>query len=169
MHVTDFEARAVAVQTAWPERGEAALVGQLGQRVGLVHELGELRTAEEITHDGGKRLRVDEFLRGHALDVHVEQSHALFHQTLRAGKADAALVGKKLAYRADAAGTKVIDVIDDAFALFQLQDVADGGEEILGHHNALVGIDSNAEFLVDLVTADAGEVVFLRVEEQALE
>ena len=169
MHVADFEACAVAVQTARSERGEAALVGQLGQRVGLVHELGELRTAEEITHNGGKRLRVDEFLRGHALDVHVEQSHTLFHQALRAGEADAALVGKKLTHSADAAGTKVIDVIDDAFALFQLQDVADGGEEILGNHDALVGIDTNAELLVDLVTADAGEIVFLRVEEQPLE
>ena len=103
MHVADFEAGTVAVETTRSKRGETTLVRQLGERVGLVHELRELRTAEEITHDGGKRLRVDQLLRRHAFDVHVEQSHALLHQTLRAGKTHAALVGKKFTHRTDAA------------------------------------------------------------------
>src|SRR5439155_715190 len=42
MHVTHFEAGPVAGEPARPQGGEAALVGQLGQRIDLVHELGEL-------------------------------------------------------------------------------------------------------------------------------
>ena len=92
MHVADFEAGAVAVQTAWPKSGEAAFVGELGQRVDLVHELRELGATEEITHHGGERLGVDEFLWGHAFEVHIEEGHALFDEALSAGEAHAALV-----------------------------------------------------------------------------
>jgi hypothetical protein len=37
--VADFESGALAGQTARPQRGETALVGDLGERVGLIHEL----------------------------------------------------------------------------------------------------------------------------------
>ena len=42
MDVAHLEAGALARQTARPKRREAALVGDLGERVGLVHELREL-------------------------------------------------------------------------------------------------------------------------------
>ena len=63
----------------------------------------------------------------------------------------------------------MVDVVDDTVAFFQLEDVADGSEEILGNHDPLVGIHLDAELLVDLVTADAGKVILLRVEEKTLE
>ena len=53
MHVADFEAGAVAVETTWSKSRQTALVGELGERIGLVHELRKLRTAEEIAHDSG--------------------------------------------------------------------------------------------------------------------
>ena len=39
VHVADFEARTLAGQTARTQRRQAALVGDFGERVGLVHEL----------------------------------------------------------------------------------------------------------------------------------
>ena len=48
MDVADFEARAFARQTARPEGRQAALVREFGQRVRLIHELRELRGAEEL-------------------------------------------------------------------------------------------------------------------------
>ena len=169
MDVADFEAGAVAVQTARPEGGEAALVRQLGQRVGLVHELRKLGPAEEIAHDGREGLRVDQLLRGHALDVHVEQGHALLDQALGTGEAHAALVGEEFTDGPHAAGAEVVDVVDHAFTLLELEQILHGTEEVLGHHDALVGADLAFELAVDLVTADAGQVVLLRVEEEALE
>src|SRR4051812_4638542 len=41
MNVADFEARAIARESAWPEGRKPALVRQLCERVRLVHELGE--------------------------------------------------------------------------------------------------------------------------------
>ena len=45
MHVADFEAGTLTGQTARPERRETTLVRDLGERVGLVHELAELATS----------------------------------------------------------------------------------------------------------------------------
>ena len=45
VHVADLEAGALAGQAARPERREAALVGDLGERVGLVHELARAATS----------------------------------------------------------------------------------------------------------------------------
>ena len=42
----------------------------------------------------------------------VEQRHALFHETLGAGEADAALVGEQFADGADAAAAEMIDVVE---------------------------------------------------------
>ena len=168
MNVADFEAGAVAGQTARPEGGEAALVGQLGQRIDLVHELRELAAAEEIADDGGQRLRVDELLRRHAFDALIEQRHALLDEALGAGQADAALVGEQFADGADAAAAEMIDVVQAAFALFQAQEILGGGDQIfLGQDAGIAALD--AELLVDLVTADAAEVVALRIEEQPLD
>ena len=41
VHVADFEAGTLAGQTARPKRRETTLVRDLGERVGLVHELAE--------------------------------------------------------------------------------------------------------------------------------
>jgi hypothetical protein len=63
MHVADFEACALTGETARSKGREAALVGDLGERVGLIHELRELRGAEELADRGHDRLRVDEVVR----------------------------------------------------------------------------------------------------------
>ena len=43
LDVADFEACALTCETTGPKCREAALVGDLGERVGLVHELRKLR------------------------------------------------------------------------------------------------------------------------------
>ena len=69
MHVAHLEAGALARQTARAKRRQAALVGDFRQRVRLVHELAELRRAEELAHGGGRRLGVDQVLRHHRVDI----------------------------------------------------------------------------------------------------
>ena len=48
MHVTHFEPGALARQAARTEGREAALMGDLGERIRLIHELRELAGAEEL-------------------------------------------------------------------------------------------------------------------------
>src|SRR3546814_589618 len=110
VHVAHLEAGALAGQAARPEGREAPLVGDLRQRVGLVHELRELRGAEELAHRGGRRLGVDEVVRHHRVDL--DRGHALPDRTLHAQQAEAVLVLHQLADRAHPAVAEVVDVVD---------------------------------------------------------
>ena len=80
VHVAHLEAGALARQAARAQRGHAALVRDLGQRVGLVHELRQLRGAEELLQRGGDRLGVDQVVRHERILLGLAQ--ALFHGLL---------------------------------------------------------------------------------------
>ncbi len=129
MHVAHLEAGALARQAARPERRQAALVGDLGQRVGLVHELRQLRGAEELAHRRRRRLGVDQVLRHDRVDL--DRAHALLDRALHAQQADAILVLHQLADRADAAVAEMVDVVDLAAAVAQVDQRLDHGEDVL--------------------------------------
>ena len=63
VHVAHLEAGALARQPARSERRQAALVRELRQRIGLVHELRELARSEEALDHRGDRARVDQVVR----------------------------------------------------------------------------------------------------------
>ena len=159
----------VTGQATGAECGQTALVGETRQRVGLVHELRELGGTEELLDGGHDRADVDEALGRDLVDV--LGAHALTHDALHAAHADAELVGHQLAHGADAAVAEVVDVIDleTVLARGQGQQVTQGGDDVLIGEDSDVLLRGEVELLVDLVAADAGEVVTLRVEQQALE
>src|SRR5881394_1433702 len=109
MHVANFESSAITGETARPESRQAAFVGQLGERVDLIHELRELRTAEEVADDRRQRLRVDELLRRHRFQALIEQRHALLHEALGASQTDTALIGEQFADGTNTAAAQMID------------------------------------------------------------
>ena len=108
--VAHLEPGALAGEAARPQRGKPALVGEPGQRVGLVHELGQLARPEELLDGRHHRPDVDEGLRGDGVDV--LGGHALPDHPLHAGEADAYLVLDELADGADPAVAEVVDVVD---------------------------------------------------------
>ena len=82
VNVAHLKARALTREAAGAECREAALMRQLGERVVLIHELRELRGAEELLyrrHDGAD---IDEPLRRDALRL--LNRHALAHDALHA-------------------------------------------------------------------------------------
>src|SRR6185503_4668357 len=126
----DFESGAIAGKTAGPEGGEAAFVGQFGQRIDLVHELAELRPAEEIADDGGERLGIDELLGRHRFEALIEERHAFLDEAFGAGEADAALIGEEFAHGPDAAAAEVIDVVGAALALLEAEQILGGVDQV---------------------------------------
>ena len=110
MNVADLETGALASQAARPQRREPALVRDLGERVGLIHELRELRRAEELLDHGGGRFVIDQLLRHQGLDV--LQAHPLLDRPLHPHQSDPELVLDQLADRAHAAVAEMVDVID---------------------------------------------------------
>ena len=143
----------------------------LRQRVGLVHELRELRRAEELADGGHDRLGVDEVVRHGRRHLLIDR-HLFLDGALHADEADAELVLHQFANGADAAVAKVIDVIDDADVLAQLEQITDRAVEVLGGEGALVEPVRRLiliELDVELQAADAREVVLARIEEHAFE
>ena len=132
VHVSDLEPGPLTRQATGPERGETALVGEAGQRVGLVHELAELRGAEELLDRGDDGTDVDQGLRRDRLDV--LGGHALAHDPLHARQADAHLVLDELAHRAHPAVAEVVDVVGEVVVGLvvgvQLHQVRDRGEDV---------------------------------------
>ncbi len=63
MHVANFKAGPLASQTTRSKRGNTALVGDLGERIGLIHELRQLAGTEEFAHRSGNRLGIDQIVR----------------------------------------------------------------------------------------------------------
>ena len=159
----------VAGEAARAKRGQATLVREARQRVVLVHELRQLRGAEELLDGGHNRADVDEALRRDVIDV--LGGHALAHDALHAAHADAELIGDELADRANAAVAEVVDVVGllGLVASVQGEQVAKRAHDVLGGENGLGGVDVDAELLVDLVAAHLGEVIALGVEVQAVE
>ena len=159
----------MAGEAAGAERGEGALVRKAGERVALVHELGELAGAEELLDGRHDRADVDERLRGDLVDV--LRAHALTDDALHTAHADTELVRNELAHGADAAVAKVVDVVEALGGVTGVegQQVAQGLDDVLLREHAGGGLEVEAELLVDLVAADASEVVALLVEVEAVD
>ena len=120
------------------------------------------------------RLGVDEIVRHERVDL-LRHAHALLDGALHPDEADAVLVLHQLADRADAAVAEVVDVVDRAAAVLQLDEVAHRLEDVLRREHreierrALVLRHVAVELVVQLEAADLAEVVALGVEEQVVE
>ena len=136
--VADFEAGALTGQTAGPERRQAAAVGEARQRVHLVHELRQLRGAEELLDRGDDGADVDQRLRRDRLDV--LGRHPLAHDALHAAEADAHLVLDQLADAADAAVGEVVLVVEAVARLLldEVQHVAERRQHLAPAEHVLV-------------------------------
>ena len=135
MHVAHFEAGALARQAARAERRDATLVRHFRQRVVLVHELRQLRGAEELLDRGGHRLGVDHFLRHQAFGL--GQRQALLHGALDAHQADAERVLGHFADRTHATVAQVIDVVDLAVAVADVAQLLDDVEDVRASRRAV--------------------------------
>ena len=167
VHVAHLEARPLAGQPARPQRRDAALVGDLGQRVGLVHELRQLRGAEELAHRRRHRLGVDQVVRHQVLGLGLGQ--ALLDRPLDPHQPGAELVLRQLPHRAHAPVAEVVDVVDLAAAVAQVDQDADDRDDVLVGHRAGTGQFLAADPAIELHPPDRREVIALLGEEQAVE
>ncbi len=172
VNVAHLEARALAGHAARPQGRKTTLVRDFAERVGLVHELRELRGAEVLLHHRAHGLGVDQVVRHERLEL-LAHAHALLDRALHAHQTDAVLVLHQLAHRAHAAVAEVIDVVDRTATVLELDQVAHRLEDValgedLDIERGLLFLGL-VELVVQLEAADLGEIVALRVEEQVVE
>ena len=163
MHVAHLEAGALAGQTTRTKGRQAALVGDLRQRVGLIHELRKLRRAEELAHGGGGRLRVDQILRHDRVDI--DRGHALLDGALHAQQAEAILIFHQFADRTNAAVAEMIDVVDFAATIAQPDQGLHDGENVLLAQDAHGVLGVEIETHVHLDATDRRQIVTLGIKE----
>ena len=137
------------------------------QRVGLVHELAQLRRAEELLQRRGDRLGVDQVVRHQRFGLGLAET--LLDRLLDAREARAVLVLGQLADAAHAPVAEVVDVVDLAAAVAQLDQDLDDVEDVLvrQRHRAFGHVAADAG--VELHAADARQVVRVGAVEQAME
>ncbi|MCY1501411.1 hypothetical protein D9M68_354870 [compost metagenome] len=167
VYVTNLEARALTGQTAWAECGNAALVGDLGERVVLVHELRQLAGAEELLDRGSHRLGVDQVLRHQAFAFGHGQT--FLDRALYTHQANAELVLGHFADATDATVTQVVDVVDDALAVTDGDQGLQNLDDVFPAQHARTFDLGAADAAVELHPADGRQVVALGAEEQVAE
>ncbi len=129
MNIPNLKPRPLASQPAGTQSRKAPLVSNLGERIGLIHKLGQLARAEKLLQGRRDRLVVDELLRHEGFDI--LQAHLLLDGPLHAHKPDAEMILDELPDGSDAPIAQMIDVIDRSIAVFQLHEVANHFQDIL--------------------------------------
>ena len=169
MDITDSKAGALPGETTRSKGRNAALVGQLSQRVRLIHELAQLAGAEELLDRRHQWLGVHQLGRGERIGL--ADRHPLLDDSLEAVEAHPHLVLQQLAHGTNAAVAQVIDVVEAGATDIQLEvdQVVEGGEHVLMGEGAHRVGDGEAELFVDLVATNPAEVVALGVEEAGLQ
>ena len=195
VHVADLDGCALARQAAGAERREPAAVGEPRQRVGLVHELRELRGAEELLQrrdhgpdvdDGLRRDRVGvlggEALADHALHPVEPDPEGLLDQLAdgaQAAVAEVLVLVEVIVDRLAGIGDRLRGVVLDRVLLVDLlrdpedlrdrDELLDQGDDVVVGQDPGVEVDVQVEPRIQLVAADPGQVVALGIEEELLE
>ena len=167
VYVTNLEACTLTRQTARTQSGETALVSDLSQWVGLVHELAQRVGTEERVDDAGNSLCVDQVCRREHLVV--TYVHTLTDGTAHTGQADRELVGQLLTDRTYTTVAQVVDIVNGSIGVDELDQIFNDLDDVLLGEHTHVRIDVEIQFLVDTIAAYITQVVTLVREEQVLE
>src|SRR5215510_2692005 len=84
-------------------------MGQLRERIGLVHKLRQLATAEKFFYCRRYGLKADEVMRHHLIEV--MDAHALPDGSFHADQADAKLIFQEFPYRSHTPVPQMIDIV----------------------------------------------------------
>ena len=109
VHVAHLDRRPLAREPTRAERRQAAAMREAGERVRLVHELRQLRGAEELLQRRHDRADVDDRLRRDRVDV--LRRHPLADDALHPVEADAERLLHQLARRAQPAVAEVLVLV----------------------------------------------------------
>ena len=115
VHVTDLETGTFTRQTAGAESRHTALVSDLGEGVGLIHELRKGIRTEEGIDCSRDSLGIDQIDRFEHLII--ADIHFLADGASHTSQTDGELVVELLADGADATVAKVVDIIDITFGI----------------------------------------------------
>ena len=167
MDVANLESGPLPRQASRTQCRQPPLVRDLRQRVRLVHELRQLRRAEEFADRRRGRFRVDQVLRHHIVDL--DRSHPLFDRFLHAQQAGAVLVLHEFANRPHPAVAEMVDVVHGALAVAQIDKRLDASDDVFPSERALLVVRFKLETHIHLDPANGGQIVAVGIVQGLLE
>ena len=129
VYIADLESCTVTGQTARPQRGQTSLMGQLSQRIVLIHELGQLGRTKELLHGCCHRLDIDQGLGRDPLRILC--GHAFPHHSLQTGETDPVLILEQFADRTNPAVAEMVNVILVSHAVLQMHVIVNGCQNVI--------------------------------------
>ena len=96
---------------------------ELGERVGLIHELAQRRRSEELFDRCGNESDIDKALGGY--DLHILLSHSVFDIALESCISLAELVLQKLADTLDSSVSQMVNIVCCAYSVCETYKVVD--------------------------------------------
>ncbi|MPM32006.1 hypothetical protein SDC9_78564 [bioreactor metagenome] len=139
-------------------------MGHLGQRIGLVHELGQLACSEKRVDYRRQGFGVYKVDRGEYLIV--PYIHPFPDGSCHTGQTDTELVGQLFANSPDPSVAQVVDIVNNSFGVYQLDQVTDNFNNVLFcQYPGLIG-NVEVELMVEPVPSNLAKVVSFIGEEQ---
>ena len=144
-------------------------MGELSQRIGLIHELAQLTGAKELLDGSHQGLWIHQLCWSERIGF--TNRHSLFDDPFESVQSHTNLVLKQFANRTNATITKVVNVIKacPTDIQFQVDQIIQSGKHVLVGEGAHRVWNREAEFFIDLVTTNATEVVALGIKETGLQ
>ncbi len=170
VNVTDFEAGSLPVEAARAERRQPAFVGQHRERIGLVNNLREFASAEEVLNRCRDTLWIDQRAGSHLGDI--LEAHPLLDGPAEFQEALPQFVAGQFINGSQSPVAEVINVIDlDRFAVavHQFEQVANCSDQILSTQRHFGFRHGEPEFPIDAEATDAAQPVPVGVLELLIE
>ena len=143
-------------------------MGNFRQRIVLIHKLRQLRRAEELTDNRSNRFGVDQILRFDI--VQNFRAHSFANGSFHAQQAHTVLVFHQFADRTDAAVAEMVNIVNFAFAVAQLDQTFDNTQNIVFAQRPISirrVIKRDVQRNIHLYAADRRQVIALNIKEQA--
>src|SRR5439155_14641610 len=99
----------------------------------------------------------------------IDDAHPLLDHSLNAKQSDSKLILNQLAHRPDPAIAEMVDVVGLALAVVDPDHLADNLDQVGRCQDPLHGWNVETQPLVDLVAADAPEVIAAETEEERIQ
>ena len=103
-------------------------MGQLAQRVILIHKLGQLGGTKEFLHGCSNRLDIDQGLRRNILLI--LGGHTLPDRTLHSGQANPVLVLQQFSHCTDTPVAQMIDIVIISDSILQMNIIINRSNDI---------------------------------------
>ena len=138
VYVSDLESCSVSGKTAGTQGAESSLMCKLCQRIDLIHELGQLVGAEELSYYCDNRLDGNKIGRPQCLGL--LKLHSVLCNVLDSCKSNLELVCKELADRTDTSVSKMVDVVRAFLADKHSDKESHGADDVIHGKDCLSGI-----------------------------